>query len=235
MRVAPGLAVLVLAASAAALEVPPPPSERMADWANVVDGEGEDEIEARLAAIERDTGHQAVVATFPSLEGESMEDFTIRCAERWKVGRRGLDDGVIFFVFVAERRMRLEVGYGLEDRIPDARAAHLLDLAKPGFRQGDYRAGIGAVVSGLEALFRGDPLPEATDRPGADALVDIAVFVLVLLLLPLLLGRTRRGRGGYLGGFGGDRGGFGGFSGGGFGGFSGGGGGFGGGGASGGW
>jgi uncharacterized protein len=216
--------------------VPPTPREYLTDYAGVIGRQQEAAIDGRLAGLERDTGHQVIAVFFPSLEGDPMEDFTIRCAERWKVGRKGLDDGVIFFAFVRDRRMRLEVGYGLEDKVPDAIARRLLDEdVRPAFAAGDFGGGVVALAGALETIFRGGapPPPPRPARPSGGVPGAIVLIVLVLLFRAL-----RGGRRGYWGGFGG-LGGFsgGGFSGGGFsgGGFSGGGGSFGGGGASGGW
>ena len=123
-----------------------------------------------------DTGHQVIAVLFPSLEGESLEDFTIRCAERWKVGRKGLDDGVIFFAFLDDRRMRLEVGYGLEEKVPDALAGRLLDdVVKPAFARGDYGGGVIALAGALEgdrsaASRRPTPAANATAAAGSPSL-----------------------------------------------------------------
>jgi len=253
-RAAAALVAWVAAAGALALEIPPAPTRYLTDLAGVVPGERAAQIEATLAAIEQRTGHQVVAVTFPSLEGEALEDFTMRVAEQWKVGRRSLDDGVIFFAFIAERRLRLEVGYGLEGTVTDALSSRLLAATvKPAFREGDYGAGILALATALESVFRGDPPPAPRERRGGGGEVALVVGLIVLLLLLQLLSRhggsgsaMRRGgwstRGGgrrgpwdgYGGGFGGGSSG-GGFGGGSFGGFSSGGGSFGGGGASGSW
>ena len=190
-------------------------------------------VDERLAGLEKRTGHQVIAVFFPSLEGEPLEDFTIRCAERWKVGRKGLDDGVIFFAFVRDRRMRLEVGYGLEDKIPDALAIQLLDgVVRPSFAAGDYAGGVLTLAEALEGVFRGEPPPRPAQgtRP-SPGFPGVLVLIILFLLIGALRG-TRRGRWGGPGGWGGFSGG--GFSGGGFsgGGFSAGGGSFGGGGAS---
>ena len=245
------LAAWFLAVSAPALEVPPTPARYFTDNAGVVSREQAGEIEARLAAIEQQTGHQILAVTFASLEGDSLEDFTIRAAQRWKGGRKALDDGVIFFAFINDRRIRLEVGYGLEDKITDALSSRLLaDTVKPAFRQGEFGGGVLALAGALEAVFRGDPLPQRREKQsnGGEAIAIIALILLVLLLQAAARrGQSgsawrRDGRSGYGGNRGGPWGGFGGGSfggglggGGSFGGFSSGGGSFGGGGASGSW
>jgi uncharacterized protein len=226
------------AVGAAALEVPPTPRTYLTDSAGVVPSQKAAAIEQRLQTLESRTGHQVIAVLFPSLDGEALEDFTIRCAERWKVGRKGLDDGIIFFAFVNDRRMRLEVGYGLEEKVPDAVAHQLLDgVVKPSFARGDYGGGLLALAGALEGIFRGEPPPgpagRSTSRSGVPGL--ILLVVAVLLARALAASRGRRGFWGGYGGWGGFSGG--GFSGGGFsgGGFSAGGGSFGGGGASGSW
>lgn len=230
----------ILAAAAApllALEIPPTPDRYLTDLAGVVDVADAMRVEERLAEFARQSGHQFIVVIFPSLEDENLEDFTIRCAERWKVGRRGLDDGLIFFAFVANRRMRLEVGYGLEAQLPDARVARLLDVTvRPAFQGGDYAEGILALVDAVAGVLSAAPAPapERQHRDGAP--VGVVVLLVALVLLQVLSGGSRlrgRRRGPFVGWWGGIGGGFGGGFGG--GGFSPGGGGFGGGGASGSW
>jgi uncharacterized protein len=248
-----GLPLLIACAGALALEVPPTPTRYFTDNAGVVSRERAAEIEARLAAIEQRTGHQIIAVTFASLDGEPLEDFTMRAAERWKVGRKALDDGAIFFAFINDRRIRLEVGYGLEEKVTDATSSRLLNqTVKPAFRQGDFGGGVLALAEALEAIFRGDPPPQQHEKRGdrGEAILIIAFILLVLLLQAAARrgqpssawrrgGRTGHSgsRGGFWGGFGGGSFGGGGFGGGGSfgGGFSSGGGSFGGGGASGSW
>lgn len=230
-------ACLLAATTAVALEVPPAPTAWVTDRAGVLAPGDVARLDARLRDLERRSGHQVIVALFPSLEGENLEDFTIRCAEAWKVGRSGFDDGLVFFAFIRDRRMRIEVGYGLEERIPDAVASRLLaEQVKPAFGRGDYAGGIEALATSLERIFAGEPLPQPQPRSGRSALFELVVLVVILLILQGLGGRGRRGRrsGVWWGGGWGSSGGSG-WGGGGFGGFSGGGGSFGGGGASGSW
>ncbi len=234
------LAVGLLASTAAALDVPPVPDHYFTDYSGVVPDPRAAEAEARLAAIERSTGHQVIAVIFRSLEGEALEDFTIRAAERWKAGRKGLDDGIIFFAFLDDRKLRLEVGYGLEEKVTDAIASRLLaDTVKPAFRAGDYAGGVVALADALARAFRGEPPPAPKgSRGGGDSIPLIALLALIVLFrIAAARGgmwgwrtggwTSRRGGGFWSGGMGG--GGFGG------GGFSGGGGSFGGGGASGSW
>jgi len=212
------------------------------DRAGILGPAARESLEQSLAAFEKKTGHQIVVHTTPSLEGLPIEDYSMRIAEAWKVGQKGLDNGVILTVAPNEREVRIEVGYGLEGVLPDAIAARIIrERITPEFRAGRMDAGIAAGVQAIESVVEGEQLP-LPQRGDGDLRIwlKLAWILFVLLILfartPFLWtlfgvpGFPRSG--GYRGGFGG-----GGFGGGGFGGggFSGGGGGFGGGGASGRW
>jgi uncharacterized protein len=190
-----------------------------------------------------------VVAIFPSLEGESLEDYSIRLAERWRIGAKGLDNGVILLVFVQDRQVRLEVGYGLESVITDAVAGQIIrDIIAPQFRNGRYAAGLEAAAREVYARVSSSPERSRGGRDSLSAFVPLAFVVLVIVVMvvsAMIGGRnvrpgrrlyTGRGDGWYIppisSGWGSGRGWGGGSSG---GGFSGGGGSFGGGGASGQW
>lgn len=247
----------VLAHPLLALEVPPSPTQWFTDKAGVVPPTEGDLLNRKLEQFEQSSGAQFIIYIFPSLEQESLEDFTIRCAERWKAGQKKYDNGLILFVFVNERKVRIETGYGLEGTITDAFSSRVIrEYVAPAFQQGQYGKGLNAAADVVIAKIKGGEAPvPPLQRPGtqSDSREDIGIvpviiilFVVFFVILPML----RRGRGcggcvlpfllnsgGITLGGGGFRGG-GGFSGGGFGGgggFSGGGGGFGGGGASGGW
>lgn len=240
-----------------ALEVPPPPTQWFTDKAGIVPPTEGDLLNRKLEQFEQSSGAQFIIYVFPALEGESLEDFTIRCVERWKVGQKKYDNGLVLFVFVKEQKIRVEVGYGLEGTITDAVSSRVIrETIAPAFQRGQYGAGLNAAADVIIARIRGgEAAVPPMERPGSGQSsqedigivpVIIILFVVFFFILPML-SRRRSGCGGCvfpfffpgggvtLGG-GGFRGG-GGFSGGGFGGggFSGGGGGFGGGGASGGW
>jgi uncharacterized protein len=181
-----------------------------------------------------------VVALFRSLEGESLEGYSIRLAQAWRIGQKGLDNGVIFLVFLDDRKMRIEVGYGLEGTLTDAVSSSILrDVVAPRFREGRTADGIAAGLDAIDRAIAGtytrSPSPDQGGRSGGLWLfVLFVVFMMFGLIIPFVQGY--RGRGwtgdstGWGGGGSGDTGG--GSSG---GGFSGGGGGFGGGGSSGSW
>ncbi|HTG11892.1 MAG TPA: TPM domain-containing protein, partial [Candidatus Eisenbacteria bacterium] len=120
------LLVLLAAPGAAALSIPPPPDRRVNDYAGALSPAERDGLEQQLIAREATSQNQVVVAVFRSLGGESLEDYSIRLAKAWRIGQKGLDNGVIFLVFVDDRKMRIEVGYGLESKLTDALASQIL-------------------------------------------------------------------------------------------------------------
>jgi uncharacterized protein len=228
--------MLLLASAARALDVPPLQG-RVNDLASALSPQMRGQIDAQLQAYERATGHQMAVLLVPSLDGNPIEDYSIRVVEAWKLGKKGNDDGVLLLVAVNDRKMRIEVGYGLEGDLTDALVGRVIrEVMAPAFRQGDLAFGISRAVSALAKATGGEgeplPPPARTRRPEGSG--GLSPFLLLGLVLILFLGGGR-GLGGFLvgsalgGGFG--RGG--GFGGG--GGRGGGGGGFGGGGASGDW
>ena len=248
------LFVLLLAQSVFALEVPPPPDRWFTDAAGVVPTTEAAILDTKLKNFEQETGAQFIIYIFPSVEGESIEDFTIRCVERWKVGQKKFDNGLVLFVFIKERKVRVEVGYGLEGTITDAVSRRVIEeQIGPQFRNGAYAAGLNAAADELMRRIRtGEKPVEPLQPSGGQAAepsgipIETIIFIIVIFVFFILPMFSRR-RGGGCGGCiplfipmggGGVTFGGGGFSGGGFGGgggFSGGGGSFGGGGATGGW
>lgn len=227
-----------------ALEIPKRPQGYVNDGAGLLSPSARAALDDQLRAFEDKTSNQVVVATFPSLEGESLEDFSLRLAEAWKIGQKGKNNGVLFLVFRNERKMRIEVGYGLEGVLPDLIAGQIIrQVVAPYFRRGDTTGGIIAGVNAILQATQGEfkAMPREEQAQGG-VIARILPLLLILGFFHLFLQRSRiyhiSGRGGRFGGFYGgfpmSGGGFGGGFGGG-GGFSGGGGGFGGGGASGGW
>ncbi|MEO6487378.1 MAG: TPM domain-containing protein [Thermoanaerobaculia bacterium] len=255
-----GFVLLLLALfavpAASALDCPPAPTRWYTDAAGLADSSQVAVLDQKLAAFEQETGHQFLIYSLPSIENDAIEDFTVRCAQRWGVGQKKFDNGLIIFVFLKEKKIRVEVGYGLEGAVTDAYSSRVIrEVIAPYFQRGDWAGGLNAGAEALMQRIRGNepnvkPLsPVVTDGSGGadtgSVVFMILVFVFIFFIVPSLM-RRRGGAGGgcggcfwpmmFLGGsgrtFGG--GGFGG-GGGGFGGFSGGGGGFGGGGATGGW
>ncbi len=233
------LLTLASASTAAAIDVPPLRG-RVNDGASLLDPGRAAALEAKLARYEQETGHQLALLTVPSLEGEPIESFAVKAFEQWKLGDARRDDGLLLVVAAADRRVRIEVGYGLEGAIPDAIAARVIrEAIVPSFRAGDYAGGIERAFDALMAAGKGEalgPPVSGGERREVGTLAQVVAFWVFLVLFSSF-GRRRRRRGwvtGVPGGFFIGGGGFGGGGGGG-GGFHGGGGGSGGGGASGSW
>jgi len=246
------LLALLAGPGAAALPIPPPPDRRVSDYAGALAPADRDRLEQQLVARETASRNQVVVAVFRSLAGESLEDYSIRLAKAWRIGQKGLDNGVIFLVFLDDRKMRIEVGYGLEDRLTDAISSSILrDVVAPRFREGRTADGIAAGLDAIDRAIAGTyarPPSAGPERRGIDlGFRELAALFVVFVLITILVqnrmqsaGVRRRGWTGGSSGWGGPfigGGGFGGGCGGGSsgGGFSGGGGSFGGGGSSGSW
>jgi uncharacterized protein len=158
--------MLLVAVGSSALEVPYL-SGRVNDQANLLDDDFEAQLEMRLGLLEEETGSQVAVLTVPSLEGDPIEDFSMRVVETWKLGREGVDDGVLVLIARDDRRMRIEVGYGLEPVLTDAQSGRIIDhLMAPRFRQGDFNGGVEAAIEAVSAAIRGEPLqlPEKRGR-----------------------------------------------------------------------
>jgi len=254
-RLPPALLLLVVLAApgAAALRIPPAPDHRVNDYAGALAPADRDRLEQALIAREASSRNQVVVAIFRSLEGESLEDYSIRLAKAWRIGQKGLDNGVIFLVFLDDRKMRIEVGYGLEGSLTDAVSSSILrDVVAPRFRAGQVADGIGAGLDAIDRAIAGTyQRPPGPNRGQPthgfgwrEALALLFVFFLIAALVTNRMQQAGLRRRGWTGGSSGWGGPFigggmgGGWSGGGGssgGGFSGGGGSFGGGGSSGSW
>jgi uncharacterized protein len=210
---------------------------RVVDNADLLDAQTERELTEMLAAHEKATTNQVVVVTLNNLQGQVIEDFGYQLGRHWGIGQKDKDNGAILLVAQEERRVRIEVGYGLEGTLTDAISANIIhSIILPKFKQAQFNDGIKEGTYAIIAAV-GNEYEMREVSTGKKRLPLFMVFVIigVIFLLAMISGGTGGGsrRGAYYGGLGG----FGGGGGGGFGGggFGGGGGGFGGGGASGGW
>jgi uncharacterized protein len=234
------LAMLAGAALAGDL-VFPQLTGRVVDEAGILDAATRSHLTDQLAQHEQATHEQIVVVTLKSLQGDTIEDFGYRLGRHWGIGEKGRNTGALLVVAPSERKVRIEVGYGLEDRLTDAQSRIIIEqVILPQFRRGDFNAGVADGTAAMLRVLGGTPLKSAARGGGAQGSQDIAgpALIWLLLVIVFLFFSFRRrsawplivmgGRSGF--GYGG-----GGFGGGGGGGFSGGGGSFGGGGASGSW
>jgi uncharacterized protein len=148
----------------------PPLTGRVVDQANILLPETERMLGEVLRQHEEETSNQIAVLTIPSLDGESIESYSLRVANGWELGQTGSDNGVLVTVAVEDRRMRIEVGYGLEGQLTDALAGQIIrDEMRPRFRDGDFDAGVSAGVRSILGALDGTYVLQETsssDRPG---------------------------------------------------------------------
>lgn len=183
------LAFGLLAAGAAGVRaaetLPPPPTAYFNDYAGLVSAADAQRLDAKLRQFADETSTQVVVAVFPSLPSPSLEDFTVRTAQSWRVGRKDWDNGAVFFVFVNDRKMRVETGYGLEGALPDQLAGRILDeQVRPRFRAGDWAGGLEAGIDGILAATRGEYKAPPKKPQGVPL---VAVIVIVIVLVPFVI------------------------------------------------
>lgn len=226
----PLVALLVWAvgfAARASDPVIPAPAGYVNDRAGIMGGWAE-RTEALCREIERATGAQIAVLTVKTTEGMAAQQYAQLVFDRWGIGRRGKDDGVLVLVAVDDRKLWIATGYGVEGALPDGKVGEIRDrYMTPAFRRGDYGEGIHDGVSAIGAVLGGGKAPPAGGAAGRKRFpipfwlfLELAPIVIYLLYRAMLgdLGTRRRSGHYYTGGFGG-----GGFGGGGFGGFGGGG------------
>ena len=235
----------------AAERIPPAPARYFNDYAKVVSPGVVEELNARLEQFERTNSSQLLVAIFPQMDSDSsVEDYTVRVAQAWRVGQKEKSNGAVLFAFMKEHQVYLQVGYGLEAVLPDAMAKRIIESEiVPRFRQGDVdggmRAAVGTMMAAAKGEYRGTgrTQDEGTRPSSSSGFGFMAFFALIAVVSAIARRRSRRNYvfGGPRAGWwlGGPRGGIGGggwtSGSGGGGGFSGGGGSFGGGGAGGKW
>jgi len=175
---------------------------RINDLAEMISPATENELESMLAGLERSDSTQIAILTVPSLNGEPVESYSLRVAEKWKIGQKGLDNGILFLVARDDRKMRIEVGYGLEGRLTDLLAGRILDtIVRPAFRAGDFdggiRAGTGALVAAVRGEFKAEDLPEQKPKNNPGAVLVFNLFIFAFLVA--LIGSSRSIRGGFAG------------------------------------
>ncbi|MDH3655762.1 MAG: TPM domain-containing protein [Myxococcales bacterium] len=181
-------ALLVWSVSVAAFALSVPElSGRVNDYANLVNPATEARIDALLAQLEQDKGAQVAVLTIDSLEGEQLEDYSLRVAETWKLGRADEDDGALLLIAKNDRKMRLEVGYGLEPVLSDVLSRRILDqVLRPSFRAGDFDGGIERAVQTIDGLIRGTSTlpPPTVSEVQADLPPKIFGLLWLMFLVP---------------------------------------------------
>jgi uncharacterized protein len=159
----------------AADPLPPKPADYVEDTAGILRPATRSALARQLAQFERGTSNQVLVATFPKVPDDyAMEDFTQRTASAWGVGQKERDNGAVLFIFPQDRKMRIEVGYGLEGAIPDVTAKSIIDgIIRPAFRSGDFDGGVSRGVDAILQAARGEY--KGTGRTVAESTVSVRV------------------------------------------------------------
>jgi len=191
-------ALLLLAPFARADVAVPQLRTRVTDLTSTLSGDQVKALDGKLAALETKKGSQVAVLLVPTTQPETVEQYAIRVFDQWKLGRKGVDDGVLLIIAKSDRRLRIEVGRGLEGAIPDAYAKRIIDEdIAPHFRQGDFYGGISAGVDRIAKLVDGEPMPlpayKSSEQRQPDRLGDVffyGFFALVLAgVIQAMLGR----------------------------------------------
>jgi uncharacterized protein len=184
------LALLLLLPLAAPAEVPVPPlTASVIDQTGTLSGEQIASLDRTLRAFNERKGSQISVLLVPTTQPETIEQYSIRVAEQWKLGRKGVDDGVLLLVAKDDRAVRIEVGYGLEGALPDVIANRITDqVIVPRFRQGDFAGGITEGVDRIIAVIEGEPLPAPERRQQSSRSVEGIGSALPLLLMLVFVG-----------------------------------------------
>ena len=185
----------------AAAEVAVPPLKaRVTDLTATLAADQASALEARLAALESRKGSQVAVLLVPTVQPEAIEQYAIRVFDQWKLGRKGVDDGVLLLVAKNDRKLRIEVGRGLEGAIPDAYAKRIIDEEiTPRFKQGDFYGGIEAGVARITKLIDGEAMP-APQRPALSSRPDyLSLFFYGLIAVMFIGGILRAIFGRFLG------------------------------------
>jgi uncharacterized protein len=172
-------------------------NRRVTDLTGTLTPDTVNRLETTLAQFESAKGSQIAVLMLPTTRPEDIAEYGIRVAEQWKVGRKGVDDGAILIVAKDDRRVRIEVGYGLEGVLSDAVTKRIIEEdITPRFRQGDFSGGVEAGVSRMMRLIEGEPLPppKANTQGGVDAFMDRGLLFIIVgifagSLLRMLFGK----------------------------------------------
>jgi uncharacterized protein len=169
---AAALAAALLGPAPAGGEVAVPKlAARVTDLTGTLDAGQRAGLEARLAAFEAKKGSQIAVLLVPSTQPETIEQYSIRVVDQWKLGRKGIDDGALLLVAKDDRKLRIEVGRGLEGAVPDALANRIIaEHITPRFKEGDFYGGINAGVDRLIRVIEGEPLPAPKSKPVLESL-----------------------------------------------------------------
>lgn len=184
-RYAAALILLLLPCVTCALDAPPLKG-RVNDQATLLSPEAAARLEQKLAGFERETSNQVAVLTVSSLQGDDIDQFAIRVAEQWKLGQEGKDNGVLLVIAKAERKVRIEVGMGLQGVLPDITASRIIrEVMRPHLKTGNFDQGINAGADAIIAATKGEFKASAQDagrRPHKKKSPFMSIFVTTLVV-----------------------------------------------------
>jgi len=196
-----GLYVVLFSHPLDAEVIPPKPDGYFNDYAGVISKEAASRFNEQLAQFERETSDQVVVAVFPKMQSDSdIADYTQRVAQAWGVGQKERRNGVVLFVFIQDRKMFIQVGYGLEGALPDATAFDITERRiKPLFRTGNYDAGLATGIDLICKAIRGEYKGSGktgAERKGGGGVFGVLPFIAFIIVL-IIISRLFRKLGGY--------------------------------------
>src|SRR6185503_18238572 len=190
--------LLCWAGAALALVAVPPLTGRVVDQTGTLSAGDIESLTQTLKDLETRKGSQIAVLIVPTTDGEAIEQFSLRVAEAWKIGRKKVDDGALLVIAKNDRRLRIEVGYGLEGALTDATSKRIIaETVTPLFRQGDFYGGINAGVDQMMRVIDGEPLPPPDRRWQGErpSFVGLLPFLIVAVLVGSAVLRAIFGRG----------------------------------------
>lgn len=185
------LVVLLKCQIAFGLAIPPVPAERpIVDQTNTLSQQQQSNLAAIIAAERTKSSNQIAILMIPTLDGEALEEYAIKVARQWAVGEKNKNNGVLLLIVKDDRKLRIEVGYGLEGALPDARASQIIrNRITPEFRDGKYYEGINAGLEGIiTAIHNEYDSAQVASSPANSPVEDWGSFLFVLLLVPMWLG-----------------------------------------------
>lgn len=187
------LAIMLCSSLIAVAQVPVPPlTGRVTDQTSTLDAEQKSALEQSLQAFEARKGSQIAVLIVPTVSPESIEQYSLRVAEVWKLGRKKVDDGAILVIAKDDRALRIEVGYGLEGALNDATSKRIVsEIITPRFKQGDFYGGITAGVDQMVKVIDGEPLPQPSGK-SAVSFGDVQQYAPVIFVVAIMLGGLLR-------------------------------------------
>jgi uncharacterized protein len=175
----------------------PSPTGYVNDFANILSSETKQTLETTLSNYSKETNHEISVVTITSLEGTDIETYAVKLFEQWKIGKKGADNGVLLLVSKDDRKIRIEVGYGLEGALTDGKSGEIIrELITPAFQEGNYDKGITDGADGIMAAIKGEEIPLPPNESGGNNFKAILTFGFIFFnifasYLAGFLGRTK--------------------------------------------